>query len=59
MIIGSISENQDLDNKDIDKGINMGLYCYPILMAADILTFNANKIPVGKDQYNILKWLEI
>ena len=46
----SISENQDLDNKDIDKGINMGLYCYPILMAADILTFNANKIPVGKDQ---------
>ena len=28
----------------------MGLYSYPILMAADILMFNAHKIPVGKDQ---------
>tara|TARA_E500000331_G_scaffold226766_1_gene217107 strand:+ start:31774 stop:32778 length:1005 start_codon:yes stop_codon:yes gene_type:complete len=45
-----INQNQDLDDRDVDKGINMGLYCYPILMAADILIFNANKIPVGKDQ---------
>jgi tryptophanyl-tRNA synthetase len=28
----------------------MGLYSYPILMAADILMFNANKVPVGRDQ---------
>lgn len=35
---------------DADLGINMGLYSYPILMAADILMFNANKVPVGKDQ---------
>jgi tryptophanyl-tRNA synthetase len=28
----------------------MGLYCYPILMAADILMFNAAKVPVGRDQ---------
>jgi tryptophanyl-tRNA synthetase len=28
----------------------MGLYCYPILMAADILLFNAHKVPVGRDQ---------
>jgi tryptophanyl-tRNA synthetase len=28
----------------------MGLYCYPILMAADILMFNAHRVPVGKDQ---------
>ena len=28
----------------------MGLFSYPILMAADILIFKANKIPVGKDQ---------
>lgn len=28
----------------------MGLFCYPILMAADILMFNAHKIPVGRDQ---------
>lgn len=35
---------------DVDYGITMGLYSYPILMAADILMFNANKVPVGKDQ---------
>lgn len=35
---------------DTDFGITMGLYSYPILMAADILMFNANKVPVGKDQ---------
>ena len=28
----------------------MGLFSYPILMAADILMFKANKVPVGKDQ---------
>jgi tryptophanyl-tRNA synthetase len=35
---------------DVDAGISMGLYCYPILMAADILLFNAHKVPVGRDQ---------
>jgi len=35
---------------DPDFGITMGLYSYPILMAADILMFNANKVPVGRDQ---------
>ncbi|RYY04376.1 MAG: tryptophan--tRNA ligase [Gammaproteobacteria bacterium] len=35
---------------DADLGITMGLYSYPILMAADILMFNAHKVPVGKDQ---------
>ena len=36
----------------IAKGLksNMGLYSYPILMAADILLFNSNLVPVGKDQ---------
>lgn len=33
-----------------DDGINMGLFSYPILMAADILMFNAHKVPVGRDQ---------
>lgn len=33
-----------------DDGINMGLYTYPTLMAADILLFNADIVPVGKDQ---------
>lgn len=33
-----------------DDGVNMGLYTYPTLMASDILMFNADVIPVGKDQ---------
>lgn len=35
---------------DPDAGITMGLYSYPVLMAADILLFNAHKVPVGRDQ---------
>lgn len=37
-------------NKPNDDGINMGLYTYPVLMAADILTFDTDIVPVGKDQ---------
>ena len=37
------------DSRD-DSGINMGLYNYPILMAADILLYHTNTVPVGKDQ---------
>lgn len=33
-----------------DDGITMGLYSYPILMAADILMFKAHQVPVGRDQ---------
>ncbi len=33
-----------------DAGVNMGLYTYPILMAADILIVDADVVPVGKDQ---------
>lgn len=36
--------------EDPDYGVTMGLYSYPVLMAADILMFNAHKVPVGKDQ---------
>ena len=35
---------------DIDSGVNMGLYTYPILMAADILLYGADIVPVGADQ---------
>jgi tryptophanyl-tRNA synthetase len=35
---------------DGDKAINMGLFSYPVLMAADILIFNATHVPVGPDQ---------
>jgi len=40
---------------DPDDGINMGLFSYPILMAADILMFNAHKVPVGRDQIQHLE----
>jgi tryptophanyl-tRNA synthetase len=36
--------------KDEDADINMGLFGYPVLMAADILMFNADVVPVGADQ---------
>ena len=36
--------------EDEDMAITMGLFSYPILMAADILMFNAHNIPVGRDQ---------
>lgn len=35
---------------DPDFAVTMGLFSYPVLMAADILMFNAGKIPVGRDQ---------
>ncbi len=38
------------EQQDPDAGITMGLFSYPILMAADILMFNAHKVPVGRDQ---------
>lgn len=36
--------------EDVDAGINMGLYTYPVLMAADILLYNTDIVPVGRDQ---------
>ena len=38
------------DGNDPDAGVTAGLFMYPVLMAADILLFNANKVPVGRDQ---------
>nr|WP_312508433.1 tryptophan--tRNA ligase [Pseudomonas luteola] len=37
-------------SEDPDAGVTMGLYSYPVLMAADILMFNAHQVPVGRDQ---------
>ena len=45
----SVQDNVD-DGEDEDYGITMGLFSYPILMAADILMFKADTIPVGRDQ---------
>ncbi|HLR12059.1 MAG TPA: tryptophan--tRNA ligase [Burkholderiaceae bacterium] len=38
-----------------DDGVTMGLFSYPVLMAADILMFNANRVPVGRDQIQHLE----
>ncbi|HEX5307041.1 MAG TPA: tryptophan--tRNA ligase [Dyella sp.] len=38
------------EGEDADAGITAGLYMYPVLMAADILAFNAHQVPVGRDQ---------
>ena len=38
------------DGEDADAGVSAGLFMYPVLMAADILIFNAHKVPVGRDQ---------
>lgn len=46
----AVADNQAQSETEIDKGITMGLFNYPILMAADILMFCAHKVPVGKDQ---------
>ncbi len=45
----AVQANQEA-GEDPDFGVTMGLYSYPVLMAADILMFNADKVPVGKDQ---------
>lgn len=44
-----VQENQE-KGEDPDAGVNMGLFTYPILMAADILLFDTDLVPVGKDQ---------
>ena len=46
-----VDQNIQEDNEaDSDKGITMGLYNYPVLMSADIMMFDAELVPVGKDQ---------
>jgi len=50
----TVQKNLD-DGEDPDFAINMGLFSYPILMAADILMFNATDVPVGRDQIQHLE----
>ena len=45
----AVQANQEA-GEDPDFGITMGLYGYPVLMAADILLFDTNQVPVGRDQ---------
>lgn len=38
------------DKRDSDQGVNLGLFSYPVLMSADILLYDTQFVPVGKDQ---------
>jgi tryptophanyl-tRNA synthetase len=50
----SVDQNTE-KGMEPDDGVNMGLFSYPILMAADIVMFNAHKVPVGRDQVQHLE----
>jgi tryptophanyl-tRNA synthetase len=45
----AVAENREA-GRDDDVDVNMGLYTYPVLMAADILVFRSEVVPVGRDQ---------
>ncbi|QNN56388.1 tryptophan--tRNA ligase [Diaphorobacter ruginosibacter] len=45
----SVDKNVEA-GRETDDGVTAGLFMYPVLMAADILIFNAQKVPVGRDQ---------
>ncbi len=50
----AVDENSR-EGLDPDHAVTMGLFSYPVLMAADILMFNAARVPVGKDQIQHLE----
>jgi tryptophanyl-tRNA synthetase len=46
----AVVQKNEEEGKPLDDGVNIGLFTYPVLMAADILLFDADIVPVGKDQ---------
>lgn len=46
---GVVADNLEA-GRETDHGVNMGLFNYPVLMAADILLFSPDVVPVGQDQ---------
>jgi tryptophanyl-tRNA synthetase len=49
------ADRNNAAGEDVDAGVSMGLFSYPVLMAADILLFNAHLVPVGRDQVQHLE----
>lgn len=47
---GRMTQFKDKAAKRGEAGTNVGLFTYPVLMAADILLYDANSVPVGEDQ---------
>ncbi len=62
--IGNLNRmTQFKDKSKLQKSINVGLFCYPVLMASDILLYDSSVVPVGEDQMqhlelcrDIVKW---
>lgn len=48
--------NEAAGSTELDAGVNMGLFNYPILMAADILVMEADVVPVGRDQVQHIEY---
>lgn len=48
-------DKNNASGSEPDDGVTAGLFMYPVLMGADILIFNANKVPVGRDQVQHLE----
>ncbi|RCV49943.1 tryptophan--tRNA ligase [Marinitenerispora sediminis] len=48
--------NAEAGSADLDAGVNMGLFNYPLLMAADILVMETDYVPVGRDQAQHLEY---
>lgn len=47
--LNRMTQYKDKSQKQ-ESNMNAGLFTYPVLMAADILLYNANEVPVGNDQ---------
>lgn len=46
----AIVQDNEENKRDPDRNVNMGIFSYPVLMAADILFLNSDIVPVGADQ---------
>ena len=51
----AIVDDNTAEGREEDKNINVGLFTYPVLMAADILLFGTHFVPVGLDQQQHLE----
>ena len=48
--LSRMTQFKDKSNKLNQNAIGLGLFAYPVLMAADIILYNADVVPVGEDQ---------
>ncbi|KAF9901739.1 Tryptophan--tRNA ligase, mitochondrial [Linnemannia zychae] len=53
--LGVTKGAQSLEDVSSTQGLQLGLFAYPVLMAADVLLYKATKIPVGEDQIQHLE----